>query len=392
MPELKFRAAYGEAGIQPKPFDRYPYLDTKNLGETTAFFTPALQPNPDLEVEVSREFEIGTDMNFAVNANSNWLNDVGLSLTWWQRSTDNAIYPLDIAPTTGGTLLNNAFSLESSGLQAALNFQVFNNNTLTWNFVANFSKQTSEITSTNGQEIVVLSSAGSTNYVLKPGEKVGQLYGRLSLNAVDARDASGNFYIPEGEQANYTVASNGYVVSKATKQPYFTSGLYSFGDPNPNFNMSFINDLSYRNMVNLSFQFDWVDGSHLYNQTKEWMYRDGIHSDYEKPITIEGETGAWTAFYRGVYAQRQANGTKDYFYEDASFVRLRNVSLGVDLAKVFQLKGFRKLQLVLTGRNLLTFTDYTGMDPEVSSGTATRRSTEAPITTRCPTTNPIRLA
>jgi len=371
MPEFKFRAAYGEAGIQPKPFDRYLKLGTKSLGTTSSFYTPSAQPNPALDVEVSREFEIGTDMNFAVNASSNWLNDVGLSATWWQRSTDNAIYDVNVAPTTGiGTLLDNAFSIESRGLQASLNFQVFNNNAFTWNFVANFSKQYSEITSTNGQEIVVLSSAGSTNYVLKPGEKIGQLYGRFSLHAVDARDANGNFYIPEASQADYTVASNGYVVSKATKQPYFTSGLYSFGDPNPNFNMSFINDVSFRNMVNLSFQFDWVDGSHLYNQTKEWMYRDGIHSDYEKPITIEGETGAWTAFYRGVYAQGQANGTKDYFYEDASFVRLRNVSLGVDLSKVFHLSAFRKLQLVLTGRNLLTFTDYTGMDPEVSSGTA----------------------
>ncbi|MBD0256830.1 MAG: hypothetical protein ICV83_14020 [Cytophagales bacterium] len=106
------------------------------------------------------------------------------------------------------------------------------------------------------------------------------------------------------------MASNGYVVNKATKQPYFSQGLYSFGDPNPKFNMSFINDLTYKNFLNFSFQFDWVHGSHLYNQTKEWMYRDGIHSDYEKPITINGETGAWTAFYRGVYAQRAFNGTK----------------------------------------------------------------------------------
>jgi hypothetical protein len=100
------------------------------------------------------------------------------------------------------------------------------------------------------------------------------------------------------------------------------------------------------------------------------MYRDGIHSDYEKPITINGETGAWTAFYRGVYAQRQANGTKDYFYEDASFMRLRNISVGLDIAKVFKITAIRKLQLVLSGRNLWTMTNYTGMDPEVSSGTA----------------------
>jgi hypothetical protein len=98
------------------------------------------------------------------------------------------------------------------------------------------------------------------------------------------------------------------------------------------------------------------------------MYRDGIHSDYTKPITIEGETGAWTAFYRGIYAQRTANGTKDYFYEDASFLRLRNVSVGLDLAKMFSIPSMTKLQLVLSGRNLWTVTDYTGFDPEISSG------------------------
>lgn len=56
--------------------------------------------------------------------------------------------------------------------------------------------------------------------------------------------------------------------------------------------------------------------------------------------------------------------------EDASFWRLRNISVGVDFTKIFTLKGFTKLQLVLSGRNLITKTKYTGMDPEVSSGTS----------------------
>ena len=71
-----------------------------------------------------------------------------------------------------------------------------------------------------------------------------------------------------------------------------------------------------------------------------------------------------------MYAAVQANGTRNYFYEDASFVRLRNVALSFDVAKFVKLKGFNRLQLVLTGRNLLTYTKYTGFDPEVSSGTS----------------------
>ena len=98
------------------------------------------------------------------------------------------------------------------------------------------------------------------------------------------------------------------------------------------------------------------------------MYRDGISSDYTQPINIDGTTQAYTAFYRGVYQAGANNGTKNYFYEDASFWRLRNISVAFDFAKAFKLKGFNRLQLVLSGRNLVTFTKYTGMDPEVSSG------------------------
>jgi TonB-dependent starch-binding outer membrane protein SusC len=369
--EWKFRAAYGEAGIQPRPFDRYVTLSTRTLGTSNALYFGADQSNPDLSVEVSKETEIGTDIIFE-GLNGDWLSNIALSFTYWDRATDNAIYRVESAPTTGtGTVLDNAFSLASNGIQASLNATILNKGDITWNMTTNFSKQTSEIESVKGGgEVIVTSAAGSSNYVLKAGEKIGQLYGNIILTSVNQLDPDGQPFIDPTLQANYEVASNGYVVNRTTKAPYFTSGLYSFGDPNPNFNMSFINDLTFKNWLNFSFQFDWISGSHLYNQTKEWMYRDGIHSDYEKPITINGETGAWSAFYRGIYAERVRNGTKDYFYEDASFVRLRNVSVAVDFAKLFSIPKMKRLQLVLSGRNLLTFTDYTGMDPEISSGTA----------------------
>jgi hypothetical protein len=104
------------------------------------------------------------------------------------------------------------------------------------------------------------------------------------------------------------------------------------------------------------------------------MYRDGIHSDFDKPVTINGQTAAYTAFYRSAYADMfgsrngDRNGTKNYFFEDASFARLRNVSVGFDFAKFFKLKTFSRLQLVVSGRNVFTITKYSGFDPEVSSG------------------------
>ena len=371
FPEMKLRAAYGQAGIQPKPFDRYVTLGTKTLGSSNAFYYTSDQKNADLNVEVSEELEIGADMAFTPVRNASWLSSLRLSATYWDRKTKNAIYKIDVAPSSGsGTLLDNAFALGSHGFQASLNATVFRTKDFSWNLTTNFGKQTSKVLSVKGnQEIVIISNAGSTNYVLKAGEKIGQLYGNIAVHEVNALAPDGKPYIPADEQANYEVAGNGWVVNKTTKAPYFTPTLYSFGDPNPKFNMSFINELTFRDFLTVSFQFDWVNGSHVYNQTKEWMYRDGIHGDYDNAFSINGQTAAWTAFYRGVYAERQRNGTKNYFYEDASFLRLRNVGIGFDLSKVVRMPATRRVQLVLSGRNLLTFTKYTGFDPEVSSGT-----------------------
>ena len=367
--EFKLRAAWGKAGIQPKPFDRYETLGTRVLGTGVGLFSPATQSNAKLDVEVSEELEIGTDITLDL-LKGDWLKTLTLSATVWDRKTLNAIFDVDTAPSVGiGTVKRNAFSLGSNGFQFSLNAPILTSSKITWNLTTNFSQQISKITNVvDNVQIVVLSNAGSSNYVLRAGEAVGQLYGYKLLRDINMLDQQGNPIIPVANQGNYEIASNGYVVNKSTKQPVGTSQLYSLGNAFPKFNMSFINDFTFKSFLTLSVQVDWVNGAHLYNQTKSWMYRDGVHSDYETPITINGETGAWTAFYRGVYQAGSNNGTKDYFYEDASFVRLRNVAIGVDFAKLFNIDKFRRLQLVLSGRNLATITNYTGMDPEISSG------------------------
>jgi TonB-dependent starch-binding outer membrane protein SusC len=367
LPEVKLRAAYGEAGIQPRPFDRYVTASTKTIGGTNALYFPTGQSNPDLGVEVSKETEIGAD--FSITASKgNWFSSFGFSPTYWTRSTNNAIWNVDVAPSQGfATVKDNSFSLASSGYQFSLNTQIADLSDFKWNMIVNFGHQSSEITAVRGAAVVLTSAAGSTGYTLKAGDKVGQLFGYLGLHSLTDKGPDGSFLLPQDQVANYEVASNGWVVNKATKAPYFSAGQYSFGDPNPTFNMAFINSVTYKNFVTLNFQFDWINGSHVYNQTKEWMYRDGIHNDYATPLTINGETGAWSAFYRGVYAERSRNGTKSYFYEDASFVRLRNLELSFDLSKIFSMNFCKRLQLTVGGRNLLTFTKYTGLDPEINS-------------------------
>jgi TonB-dependent starch-binding outer membrane protein SusC len=375
IPEFKLRAAYGEAGIQPRAFDRYPTITPSAIGSSLSFVLPYDSKNPNLNVEKSKELEVGTDFTFNL-AKGRWLSGATLSMTYWDRKSREVIFDVDVPSSTGtSTLRDNAFEIGSNGFQLGLNLNVLNTKDWTWDLTTNFSTQKSMILGTkNGQEIVLTASAGSTSLTLKAGQRIGQINGYKALRSLDATRLDGTAYIDRANYGNYAISSDGYVVDKATKRIQFENESKPIGDGNPDFNMSFINSISYQNYITLGFQFDWISGSHLYNQTKEWMYRDGIHADYARPVTIDGQTAAYAGYYQSAYSDffgsvnGARNGTKDYFYEDASFVRLRNISFAVDLNHFFKVKTFKRVQLIFTGRNLLTFTKYTGFDPEISSG------------------------
>jgi TonB-linked SusC/RagA family outer membrane protein len=372
----KLRAAYGQAGIQPGAFDRYPVLNLQPTGSEVAYTNQSSAKNPNLGVEVSSETEFGTDLSLGLLKSGNWFRSLNASFTYWKRNTDNAIFAQNVPPSTGGTsLLTNAIALSSNGIQFSLSVPVVTTKNFSWDFTTNWGHQVSTIDKVEGGDIPLLSYAGSTGLALAAGRKIGELYGYKALTSVSQLRADGKTpFIDPAKQSGYEIV-NGRVVNTATKAIFFSDEATSLGDPNPTFTSSFINNFTFKQAITFGFQFDWVNGAHLYNQTKEWMYRDGISSDFTKPVTIGGQTGAWSAYYASAYyalgntAKGVGNNvTKDYFYYDASFVRLRNISLGVDLAKFSDIKWAKKAQLVLSGRNLLTFTKYDGLDPEISSG------------------------
>jgi hypothetical protein len=265
--------------------------------------------------------------------------------------------------------------MSSNGVQFSLSLPVYSSPGLKWNFTTNFGHQLSMIDKiSGGADIILTTSAGSTALVLTPGQPIGQVYGYKALTSLDYVNQEGQRYITAANEGQYQIV-DGRVVNKSTYQMQFTNETYPLMNPNPKFNMSFINGISFKDFLTLDFQFDWVYGSHLYNQTKEWMYRDGISGDFTKQVTIDGKTGAFPAYWSSAYynlwgSLRGAgnNGTKDFFVEDASFVRLRNVSLAFDIAKVVKIPYLSRAQIVFTGRNILTWTKYTGYDPEINSG------------------------
>jgi TonB-dependent starch-binding outer membrane protein SusC len=369
---FKVRAAYGQAGIQPGAFQRYPVINQGDLGTNLVYSIPGTSNNPDLGVEVSTEKEIGADLTISAAKNSSWLSQINLSGTYWKRKSDHVIWSVNTPPSVGITQqLTNAITLHSNGVQLSLNMPVYKSRNFSWDFTVNVSHEVSVLDKIVGENEILLTSNGGTSQILKPGTKIGQISGYKAITSVGELNQEGVPYIDKATAGNYTVV-NGRVVDTAAKAIQFTNETYALGDGNPKFNASFINGFNYKGILILSFQFDWIYGAHRYNQTKEWMYRDGIHSDFTKPVNLGGQNVPWTAYWASAYYDNgSGNGNdaaRDFFYESSSFLRLRNAALAFDAASFLKVKGVKKLQLVLTGRNLWTKTKYTGMDPEMSSG------------------------
>ena len=142
------------------------------------------------------------------------------------------------------------------------------------------------------------------------------------------------------------------------------------GDPNPSMIQNFINTFTFNNTLTFSFQFDMFSGNKIYNETNQWLYRDTRSKDFDKPVSWSGQAaGAYPVYYSSLY---NSVNPVNWFVQDGSFVRLRDVSLSYIITK-FPGTIFKSGTITVSGRNLWTKTNYQGLDPEaVSTGAVGR--------------------
>lgn len=361
--EFKLRAAYGEAGIQPNPYDRLITLSSETLSGNTLLYLNAIARNPELGVEKSKEFEIGLDYGVTLSQSS-WMRRLSGSLVYWNRESEGSIYTIDVAPSTGAAgITTNAINLTSDGIQLSLDLDAYDSRDFKWTLGTRFSTTSTMVDKISNGQPIVIGTGGSGQTLIKEGEPVGAFFGVKPLTSLTETNSLGERYISDADLAGYQLV-DGMVVNVASKQVQFTTEQEKIGDATPDFSLSFFNDFVIKRNLSISMQLDWIKGQQAYNQTRQWLYRDRIHGDFDKQVTIgEGNeaTGAWVAYHQSLYKTNQANA---FFVEDASFLRLRSVSVAYDFAPLVNISGIKGLTLSFTGRNLLTITDYSGIDPE----------------------------
>jgi TonB-linked SusC/RagA family outer membrane protein len=375
--EFKLRASRGTAGGRPDfadQFETFEFLDGGGIQKNTL-------GNKFLKPEHATETELGIDMIVK--------DRYSLQLSYAKNHVVDQLVDVPLAGFYGYTSQwQNAGTVDGNTIEATLEAQVIKRPTLSWRvgFVADRSRN--KITEFNR-------SCFSTNTIgfRCAGETLGAMYGFNFIKSAgqlpaDAQARAAEF-APNSEGILVWVGPGNTPSDGETKKLWGTSatigsGVYGWGMPitqrdaagnaavvkigdgNPDYHLGFSNNVTWKDL-SLYALMDMQVGGNVYNQTNQRMYQYGRSADVDQTGKAQGDKKT-VDYYVALYA---ANSPTDYFVEPGGYVKLREVSaryrLSSRLLGPLSRFGARGLSLGVIGRNLLTFTDYKGYDPEVSS-------------------------
>lgn len=331
---IKLRGAFGTAGNAPSPFaaDRTYEAGTVLLADGT--ITSALSPdafgNPDLRAERGQELEVGFDASLFGDA-------VGLELTYYDTHTKDALLSVPVAPSTGftGSVLKNAGEVANSGFEIAAFGSPVQTPRFTWDTRISLS--------TNKNELV---SLGGTRDFIPVGYRSSQRHAEgYPLAGYWAAEVLRN---PDG---SLQLASNG--------RPILSDDMFYVGPSAPTREMALTNTFTLPGGLQFYVHTDYKGGHYLFNMAGQTAVADGNAYIANDP-TIASDSEEWLIARYG--------GNMPYM-EKADFVKLREVSLRYGLPSSWADRiRVQDMSITLAGRNLATWSDYSGSDPEINIG------------------------
>lgn len=323
--------------------------------------------NPDLQWETVRDKNFGVEMGL-------FNSELTLSAEYYIKTSEDLLFSVELPNYTGvpGTVAQNVGSFESKGFDIALGYNK------QWN---DFSLGLNLTLSTNESKAVELA----------PGNEVilGQrrpTLGNRWVKVTELDQVVGLFqgYKNDGIFQNQTELNSHTSEDGTIIQPNAQVGdlrfvdqngdgvlndddLVTIGNPFPDFYGGLNVNMSYKKL-DLSMQWYGTFGNDVYNGNAEYWYAGtqnlNVLAGTTDVVWSPNNTGA--KFPRLTELDRNGNyrNPSDLFIEDGSYLRLRNIQLGYN----FDVKGFSRCRLYVSGQNLITITDYSGFDPEVQSG------------------------
>ncbi|NML66568.1 TonB-dependent receptor [Hymenobacter sp. RP-2-7] len=381
---LKLRASYGVIGNDQLTGDYYgAYLPTPNINQNTNYVlgngqvitngrTQVVLASPGLQWEERRTKDAGLDLAL-------FSNHLTLTADYYISETRKALAPVVVPIYTGnfGTVFQNAGNIENRGVELALGYQNSTASGFTYSINGNIT--------TLRNRVLALPNAGQT------------LVDAQGLTSTSVGTSLGQFFLipmagifQSQDEVNNYKSADGKVI-----QPYASAGDVKYADTNgdgvidvkdrvhvgsafPTLQYGFNVNLGYKGF-DLSIFAQGVSGNRIFNNAKVAL------ESYNGPTNFEANVLPWTADNPSNSVPRALQGgsanpnlalaaSQNALYqttrwlEDGSYLRLKNVQLGYTFGK--NLLGWApaigSLRVYVTGRNIVTFTKYTGYDPEIT--------------------------
>ena len=366
LSDLKLRASWGETGNFLIPnYASIGLLSSYNTtfdGSLTNGIAPSTISNQDLSWEKTTSFDIGLDFGF--------LNDrIYGSLEYFKSTTTDLLLAVQIPSALGfsnaltniGEVVNKGFeiSVTSRNLTGALN----------WTTDFNFSTIENEVTKLGPSGDPILSRGGAGNrHITKIGEPIGSYYGYQTNGIYQNQAEIDNSGIvdqiasPQPGDFKWVDVNNDGFINSADRT---TIGNYL-----PDFTYGINNRFEYNNFE-FSFLLQGVEGNEVLNLTRRHMGNGeanyNSYSEWTNRWRSEAEPGNGLIPRANRQTGNSNNRPSNYQVEDASYLRLRNVTLAYTFPEGNFNGKLDRLRLYLSGTNLFTKTDYLGFNPEVNN-------------------------
>jgi TonB-linked SusC/RagA family outer membrane protein len=346
---FRLRAAYGQSGLRPGFRDAFEFFSPVAVsvaGNDVPGFTAGGLGNVSLRPERSTEYEAGFDAGILENR-------IGLEVTAYQKTSRDALIARNTAPSLGvaATRFENIGSVRNQGVEGRLNADLFDTDRARLDVTFTGTTTRNELLELGeGISPIIFGLTGNSQRH-SPGYPLGGYWARPFVSFADNNG--------DGLISRVNCPGGPALAGGPQCEVVLGDTAEYRGTPFPTRELSFQTNATLFNVVKLSTLFDYKGGHKLFNSTEEFRC-----SSFFTCETVQNRNSPLAEQAR--FAARLL-GTLDGYFEDADFVKWREAAVTFMVPESFnQRLGVRGLGLTLAGRNLKTWTDYSGFDPELN--------------------------
>ncbi len=371
LDDLKLRAGYGVTGNQN--IGNYSFASVLQTiqyvfnGQVVSAVVPQAIPNPSVRWEQVEQSNLGFDASI-------FNGRLNVTLDAYIKNTKDMLVPMSVPISTGYSDIIvpsiNAGEVRNKGVEMTIN-STNTTGPVVWTTSFNFSVNHNEVISLNDTIPIYTGSIGLNQNlsIQKSGYPVNSFYGFVTNGLFQTQTEVENYAVQVPGEDPYNRTSAGDIKFRDLNNDgkIDDNDRTYIGNPNPKLIFAMNNTVAW-NGIDLSIFVQGVQGNDIYNANR--IYQEGMAVAQNQTTAVLGRwTGEGTSntMPRTVFNDPNKNTrVSDRFVEDGSYIKFKNVTLGYTFPKrLVEKVKLNSARVYVSAQNLLTFTNYTGFDPEV---------------------------